>query len=140
MRCPARDTLHRNDGILTAGRRKERETTMGIDFSHCDAHWSYRGFHLFRVKLASSIQLDLDNMEGFGSGSQSWDTISDPIKPLLDHSDCDGELSPDECRTVSPRLRELVKGWGDDYDKRHALWLADGMDLAANNNKPLEFR
>lgn len=40
-------------------------------------------------------------MDGFG-GDVSFDTISDPIKPLLDHSDCEGELTPEECAGTAP--------------------------------------
>lgn len=113
---------------------------MGLDFSHCDAHWSYSGFHRFRCKLAKEIGIDLDSMKGFG-GKISWDKIKDPIKPLLNHSDCDGELTSEECREVAPRLRELVKDWpDDDYDKQKALELADGMEFAAIMNENLEFR
>ena len=69
-----------------------------------------------------------------------WESLSDDIVPLLNHSDCDGELTPDECRTVAPRLRELVAGWpDDDRDKRQALDLADGMELAATNGESLTF-
>lgn len=70
----------------------------------------------------------------------SWDKIKDPIKPLLNHSDCDGDLTPDQCREVAPRIRELVKDWpDDDRDKINALLLADGMDLAVNKKENLEF-
>lgn len=30
---------------------------MGIDFSHCDAHWAYSGFHRFRTRLATQVGL-----------------------------------------------------------------------------------
>lgn len=124
---------------------------MGINFSHGDAHWAYSGFNRFREKLAAEIGITLEDMEGFQSysahlkGEQakniSWDTVTDPIKPLLNHSDCDGELTPEECRAIYPRLRELVANWDDnDYDKHQALELADGMVFAATENKPLVFR
>lgn len=112
---------------------------MGVSFSHGEAGWSYGGFKNFRVELAASIGIKLDDMVGF-NGGVPWDTVADPIKPLLDHSDCDGELTPDECRAVAPRLRELVAGWdADDYDKVNALRLADGMMLAADANEPFKF-
>ncbi len=69
-----------------------------------------------------------------------WSKINDPIKYLLNHSDCEGELTPDECRKVAPRLRELVAGWPDgDRDKENALELADGMDAAAAAGESLRF-
>lgn len=115
---------------------------MGLDFSHCEAHWSYSGFMDFRKRLASEIGVDLEKMNGFiEKNGLPWYRVVDAIKPLLDHSDCDGELSPDECLTVASRLRELVADWPDgDYDKTHALLLAKGMELAASENMPLIFR
>lgn len=145
---------------------------MGLDFSHCEAHWGYMGFNLFRVKLAAEAGIALNCMQGFAAGPTgnsfdilslfgkedgtgqlpsygkyvgnqpviSWDKVKDDIAPLLNHSDCDGILTPEECRKVAPRLRELVKGWpDDDKDKIKALELADGMERAAKNNENLEF-
>jgi hypothetical protein len=112
---------------------------MGIDFSHCDAHWAYSGFDRFRTRLAAQIGIDLDKMEGFG-GRQSWLHIVDPIKGLLDHSDCDGELTAEQCRTIAPRLRELVAGWQEeDRDKQMALELAKGLEAAASSDESLQF-
>lgn len=120
---------------------------MGIDFSHCDARWSYSGFMRFRTKLASSIGVTLGDMEGFSDQNpgREWSTIDDPIVPLLDHSDCDGELSPQDCARVAPRLREIIASWSrgdvrDDHDIRSGLLLADGMGAAANAGEALRFR
>jgi hypothetical protein len=113
---------------------------MGIDFSHCDAHWAYSGFHRFRCRLAEQVGLK-DYHEIRSTDDPRFEKIeNDPIVHLLAHSDCDGELTPDECRVVAPRLRELVSGWGDDFDRSKALELADGMEEAAKANEPLEFR
>jgi hypothetical protein len=112
---------------------------MGLDFNLTKAHWSYSGFNNFRRRIASIIGIELDNMVGFG-GKISWDTIDDNIKPLLSHSDCDGELSPEDCKIVEPRLRELVKYWDDtDYDKIQALRLVSGMKASYTKNIPLKF-
>jgi len=116
---------------------------MGIDFSHCNARWSYGGFNSFRQRLAKEIGMNLEEMDGFRRDEKPgipFSNFSDDIIPLLDHSDCDGVLAPDECKRVAPRLRELISKWDDDdYDKRHALELADGMDAAAVANEYLEF-
>jgi len=56
------------------------------------------------------------------------------------HSDCDGELSPEDCAQVAPRLLELIKNWpDDDYDKREARVLAEGMLECAEAKEALEF-
>lgn len=113
---------------------------MGLDFSHGDAHWAYSGFNRFRTRLAEAIGIKLMDMQGFG-GTIPWETVTDAIVPLLNHSDCDGELSPEECATVAPRLRELVAEWSDmDSDKREALPLAEAMEQCAGLGEPLEFR
>ena len=116
---------------------------MGIDFSHCDAHWSYGGFMRFRIKVAAAIGIDLDTMAGF-NGTNSWDAIKDPIVLLLDHSDCDGELTPDECAQIAPRLQEIIASWDDDelygYDKDNAQLLIEGMLDCAISGENLRFR
>lgn len=112
---------------------------MGLDFSHTDVRWGYTGFNFFRKKLANAIGMDLDRMQGFG-GDIPFSTFNDDIVPLLDHSDCEGELTIEECKRVAPRLRELVSSWSDeDIDKQKALELAEGMDHAVECNEPLEF-
>jgi hypothetical protein len=112
---------------------------MGIDFSYCDAHWPYSGFHRFRKRLALALGLNLDEMIGFG-GKRSWDTVDDPIKGLLDHSDCEGDLTPAQCRIIASRLREMVAAWADDdHDKKSGLELAKGMEASANADESLKF-
>ena len=119
---------------------------MGLNFSHTDAQWSMRGFHEFRTRIAEDIGIDLNAMDMFTTNGKSWDTVTDPIKPLLAHSDCDGELTPLECATVAPRLRELVQAWNDPlkdltgHGKTNGLKLAEGMEKAAASGQPLKFR
>ncbi|MHA6764736.1 hypothetical protein [Streptacidiphilus sp. PAMC 29251] len=113
---------------------------MGVDFSHTEAHWAYGGFGRFRTALAKHEGIDLDQMEGFG-GDMPWAPVATPLKPLLDDSDCDGEISPEDCATVAPRLREVINAvWpGDCHDRHDGLALADGMEAAAEAGEPFEF-
>lgn len=123
---------------------------MGLHFDHGKGHWSYTGFNEFRKRLASQIGIDLDQMHGFRPwrceparpfADIPWSTVSDPIALLLNHSDCDGELAAHDCRTVGPRLRELVGMWeADDYDRVHGLLLAGAMDECAASGESLRFR
>jgi len=88
--------------------------------------------------------MNLDAMPGFTyfSGVMSdarWEDYDDPILPLLNHSDCDGELAPEVCQVVAPRLREIVTGWPDDYDRRQAFMLADTMERCGQEGRPLVF-
>jgi hypothetical protein len=114
---------------------------MGLDFSHCEARWAYSGFFRFRLRLAKEIGFN-EYEEIKTIDDPRYSKISkDPILPLLAHSDCDGDLGPEECKKVAPRLREIVSKWpDDDYDKEQALELADGMDAAAASSEPLKFR
>ena len=112
-----------------------------IDFD--TPSWSYSGFHRFRVELAKSIGMNLNNMKGFENNKISWDEFEDDIIPLLNHSDCDGYLSPRICKRVAPRLRELVLmldyNSENEYDIENGLLLADFMELCAKNNTRLIF-
>ena len=141
---------------------------MGLDFHSegCEVddtpHWSYSGFMGFRTRLAKLTAIgDLRTMEGFPPYEigedlgviidesvvlRSWDEIDDPIVPLINHSDCDGQLTPEECRTVAPRLRELLEQFeagdvlnAESYDVQHGLLLAEMMEDCALRGVPLIF-
>jgi hypothetical protein len=100
---------------------------MGLGFVGADARWSYSGFNHFRVKLAFEIGICLELMEYFWTPGHSfskfencknmvgqeiinkhffwlpptpmkWKNIKDPIVDLLCHSDCDGSLTPAQCK------------------------------------------
>jgi hypothetical protein len=128
---------------------------MGIGFrlakSHQDhesigvgAQWSYSGFNSFRQRLAADIGIDLTQMDGFGGEQRSWDTVNDPLKDLLNHSDCDGHLTAEQCAVIGPRLKELAEKWDENegimfHDKPNALKLAVGMEAAATHKYLLMF-
>jgi hypothetical protein len=115
---------------------------MGVSFLNTEVSWSYSGFMSFRIRLARGIGIDLLSMLGFGGKNEWPPRCSDPIIAFLDHSDCDGSMTVEECRLCAPRLREMVAEWSDDdldeaYDKRRALRLADGMDDAVRTGVEL---
>ena len=122
---------------------------MGLDVDAAGwtgecARWSYSGFHRFRVRVARLAGIDLDTMETY-SGESPWSGVNDALKPLLHHSDCEGELSPDECATVAPRLAELIArmdGAGDtdeSYDASQGTILVAMMLHCASQRTPLVF-
>jgi hypothetical protein len=101
--------------------------------------WSYGGFMSFRKRLAKEIDIDLEEMDGFG-GIKSWKTVESPIKLLLNHSDCDGVLSGDDCGDVYPELLKLIENWPpDDYDRITAEKLAKAMKGCNDNDDELIF-
>ena len=80
-------------------------------------------------------------------GARSWDEVTTDLKPLLDHSDCDGEMTPEECAQVFPRLREIAAAWpkhgvamSDAFDRKSALALAECMEVCAAGGEQLLFR
>ena len=110
---------------------------MGLDFTHGDAHWAYGGFHRFRERLAEHEGFDLNAMVGFKSqGGRPWDEVTTDLKPLLNHSDCDGVLTPAECAQVAPRLAKVIAAWdADEYDRRHAEALIEAMEGCARASR-----
>jgi hypothetical protein len=112
---------------------------MGLDFSNSDAHWSYSGFNSFRSRLANAIGITLNEMEGFG-GSTSWATVKDDLKYFLDHSDCEGKISPKRCGKIAVRIEKIIKGWPtDDWDRQEATILVRDMKRTSKGTEPLIF-
>lgn len=88
---------------------------MGLDISPASgdgptAHWSYGGFHDLRCWLAQQDGIDLPAMAGFTDHGLPWENVTTDLAPLLNHSDCDGELTAEECMQVLPRLKEIRLG------------------------------
>lgn len=110
---------------------------MGVSIGK--AQWSYHGFSAFRQELARLEGIELEEMQGFG-GQRPWDEYATDLRPLLDHSDCDGDLSPEECAQVWPRLAKLVSRLSRDYDRVSAAALVESMRAAAESGRRLEFR
>jgi hypothetical protein len=112
---------------------------MGLAFDKSDASWSYSGFNRFRERLATELGFDLRAMQGFG-GSGEWRNVRDPLKPLLNHSDCEGSIGPGPMKKIAPRLMEIVSKWpAGDYDKMMGERLARDMADCAKKNERLNF-
>ncbi|MFD9868535.1 hypothetical protein ACFXI8_27200 [Streptomyces niveus] len=110
--------------------------------------WSYAGFNQFRRRLAEHIGIDLNQMDGYGGGD-SWDAVDSPLRHLLDHSDCDGELSPEQAAEVAPALHRAMSvlsatnDSGDflwSYDREHGEELVQLLELCAREKAPVLFR
>jgi hypothetical protein len=128
---------------------------MGLDFckrtkENCekeldpdnDPHWSYGGFDRFRRHIAKSIGIDLDVMLGFG-GDRSWEN-KNPVEMLLNHSDCDGELSSKECEEIAPELEKIILTWKEEskeeeYDITVGLLLVAAMRECVREGADLIF-
>ena len=131
---------------------------MGLDFSHCSANWAYSGFNRFRIKLATQLGIPLSLMEGFYCEGEvikdnycideikkslplKWSNFKKkPIYDFLNHSDCDGHLTSNQCKKIYLEIEKLIKNWDeDDYDTQQAIELIEGMKSASEKKENLEF-
>ena len=118
---------------------------MGIDIGK--AHWAYGSFHLFRTRLAEAEGIDLNQMEGFQRpigeyARNSW-TKDDGeditiLRPFLDHSDCDGELSWQECEQVVDRIEEILDEWEKVFDSELYFDINEGRVLVSEMRACIE--
>lgn len=90
---------------------------MGLDISFARTEYeyafragSYSGFGYFRNLLAAEDNIVLDEMWGFG-GNKEWDEDLTTLEPLLNHSDCDGEIYNYQAEQMLPRLKEIEAIW-----------------------------
>lgn len=123
---------------------------MGLWVSHDCWRGSYSAFNRFRVAVAHAIGIDLDCMQGYGDAGIPWSTLAhDPIRTLLDHSDCDGEIAVTDLLPLADRLIELIPVLrhidrmagltGPGGHAAAAQRFADGLRRAAAANEPVEF-
>jgi hypothetical protein len=122
---------------------------VGLDFawtgdSHATApRWAYSGFMRFRERLAKSAGMILpdDDLRVLYDREIKWPSIfAEPLVILIDHSDCEDDLSPSQCRMLAPRLRELMADWpADDYDRIHGERLAKACEECAEGGHVLRF-
>lgn len=115
---------------------------MGLDTTHNAWHGPYSSFSLFRRYMAKTIGMDLDKMEGYG-GDISFSQFDDDLCILLDHSDCEGDISPENCRRLALRLDQLISTMEPDKSPysnyQRALQFSKGCKLAAEKNEHILF-
>jgi len=113
---------------------------MGLDVSHDAWSGAYSRFNRFRVELCNVCGLgNLERYEGFG-GQKPWPTKEEePATILLNHSDCDGEISTADCAPLAVRLRAIVAFLPNWDWAPEAIRFAEGCEAAAAANEPLEF-
>jgi hypothetical protein len=126
---------------------------MGLDTSHDCWHGPYSSFNQFRHALASCIGIDLKEYRGYGGNYATKDlaSIEHGIMPLLNHSDCDGELSVEESKSIAEGLTQILESMGDsdeyEIDKKYEVWrfkekieqFRDGCLYAIEKNEIIEF-
>ena len=121
---------------------------MGLDTSHECWHGSYGRFNAFREALAVAAKLPpLRSMAGFEARDQAeaglpWDPYrDDPLVILLDHSDCDGEITAEEATPLARRLLAMAEFSYDlaEEHRENARRFARGLFDAAARGEPVEF-
>ena len=87
---------------------------MGLDTSHNAWSGAYSSFNEWRMWLAQKVGFVLTGMKGFG-GNGIWDEKmqSADYYTLLTHSDCDGELSPEQCLLTVQFLTSILEKRGN---------------------------
>lgn len=114
---------------------------MGLDTTHNAWHGPYSSFNRWREKLAKKVNIDLRSMIGFG-GYNVWDE-SKNYYPLLYHSDCDGELTVDECKKTVEFLESIVNEFQPDPEwgtKEDILQFIKGCKDAISKNESIKFQ
>jgi hypothetical protein len=125
---------------------------MGLDTTHNCWHGPYSSFNTWRIAVArAALDIDLDQMAGFGGKQLSWAPFRrDPIALLLNHSDCDGSLRWQDCAAIADRLEESLPGiraldggpaWvdGETYLVAKTLQFIAGLRDAAEAREDVEF-
>lgn len=146
---------------------------MGLDTSHGAWHGAYSAFMRWRQEVARIADIPLELMEGFfgpqtnqmqlagyaGKNAEpliemigrncpiAWESLRpDPLHVLLSHSDCDGEIAPEDCAKIADRLEELLPQFPEGDGGGHignwrdkTVTFIEGCRAAAAAGEPLDF-
>lgn len=113
---------------------------MGLDITSENHHFSspYSTFNQMREYLGELIGVKLREFEGF-EGNIPFSTLNDDLKILLDHSDCDGEISLDDAKKLSMRLTELLPKIEHAWFNERTKILIDVLNDNYNNKQITKF-
>jgi hypothetical protein len=115
---------------------------MGLDTSHNCWHGPYSSFNGFRSFLAERIGINLGDYQGYG-GTKDLNSIKHDIKPLFNHSDCDGKLTVEQCEKIANGLTSIINGFDDKIDsyfKQKTIQFRDGCLDAVTKKEIVYFR
>lgn len=134
---------------------------MGIDFRVAGLElpreicpsWAYSGFNAFRDRVLRYFGTSADELYRNPQNAipttdtqpteGPWSRVPTDLFPFINHSDCDGVLTPDECRRVSSWLWRVVDSWPDTvetwHDRQMGLRLVALMLICSNTGRSLEF-
>jgi hypothetical protein len=122
---------------------------MGLNTTHDCWNGPYSSFHEFRTFLAKQINIDLDRQIEFGGDLHDLNETEHGIIPLLNHSDCDGKLTVDECKSIITGLDDIIskmkkpeemnKASREYHFRISAVQFRNGCQKAFDNNEEVEF-
>lgn len=118
---------------------------MGLDTTHNCWHGPYSSFNRFRHSLASQIGINLDEYVGYGpTEGKDLNSIQHGIRPLLNHSDCDGFLTVKEAKEIAKGLSNILENFDEEIEadfnfKENIEQFREGCLLAVKENKKIEF-
>lgn len=121
-----------------------KQNKMGLDTTHNCWHGAYSSFHRFRKSLAEQIGINLEEFEGY-EGDKRFEDVKHDIVPLLDHSDCDGELSVEESKQIVKGLNDILENFKEDiphdsYFKDKIIQFRDGCIEAIEKDERVKFQ
>ena len=113
---------------------------MGLDTTHNAWHGPYSSFNRFREALMLAYNgTNLKDYSGYG-GNLSIENIEHKgLYEFFNHSDCDGDISPENCKLVADGLTEILPKLTTEYDIMRCKEFIDGCLLAYINDEVLEF-
>jgi hypothetical protein len=136
---------------------------MGLDCSHDAWRGAYSAFNRWRDTIAKAAGYAVLNVKFDDGMTQEtimldwghiteanlygdWEkTPSDPLIVLFVHSDCEGEIKPEQAVPLADALEKLIPALGGDggghignVRAKTEAFIA-GLRLAAAANEPLEF-
>lgn len=97
---------------------------------------SYTGFNDFREAWAKHLGFNLNEMVGF-DGDKEW--TDEPLQCFFNHSDCDGELSVEECKTILAQAEKDAPALTDSQSQYSMPTLIRFLKKAIEKNEPIEF-
>lgn len=113
---------------------------MGLDTTHDAFHGAYSSFMQFRRGLVEhSLKMEIKDFEGY-DGALPYSHIQDAgLRRLVNQSDCDGEISPEDCKLIAEYLEKTIPELEEGEVKDRSIQFKDGCLLAYSKNEFIIF-
>lgn len=116
---------------------------MGLDTTHNAFHGAYSSFMRFRMQLLELVNgSDIRDLEGYDEKAKTpVSSLKDEgLEIFFNHSDCDGDISPEDCKKVADSLDFYIPKMDVESELyRRSVQFRDGCLLAHSLNEVLDF-